>query len=164
MKANLAKLAGILLFVTAFFLPAVRPGRQQAPMRGYECALMTVEDLGETVMHPLSLFMPGDASGAEFNLCTALSGIISPLVILSFVVFPPRLRRAIAITVLVLMLAPWALFAMPEEGTGRIVPLIGHYLWMIGGIVIFTPEFVALYRNYRPVQQRASAIAPHSPD
>jgi hypothetical protein len=149
--AKLGRLVGLGLFIIAFALPAVRSITND--YRGYFCAFLTAENSATGLAH-LGQILQGNANGDEAicRLALIASGLISPLIVVSFFFRSLRIRRAIAISVLVLMGAPWIVFGLSNEPTGfgdpgGIHPLIGHYFWMIGGILIFTPEFVGLYRD-----------------
>ena len=91
---------------------------------------------------------------ALFTLSWAFSGIpiswMSPLIVLSGAVNPlaalyiamgsrPTLRlarRAVAAAVLAGLAAAWGVLAF-----AHMTPLVGHYLWVAGALLILSPEF-----------------------
>ncbi len=123
----IARLVGLGLYVWAFFLPAVRevttPGNDAPEMlRGSRCAWVTlVNTLNPEMWH-------------SKDFLAVFSGWINPLLVLYliFLLFPifrwPR--RIAAGLILVFMLGTWILFALYP-----LVPLVGHFLW-IGGILL----------------------------
>jgi len=151
--ANIGKVVGIALFVIAFLFPAVHEGSSE--YRGFECAYITA-----TTALGMILSRGGSPSSAEqlFDLAIIVSGAISPLIVMSFFFRSPGVRRVFAIAVFVLMIAPCIVFGMSREQSGfgsseAIRPLIGHYFWMIGGVLIFAPELVGICRKSRSESQ-----------
>jgi uncharacterized membrane protein len=143
MVTSIVRAVGILLFAVAFFLPAVRDahtvtGSGSAPMTGWMCATVA----GSASAGILHLFGPG-AQGKETAgvICLILSGWVNPLVLLyllscisqKFV----RIRRVLAVAILICFAATWFfLFKVP------MTPLIGHFLWVAGALMILAGEVV----------------------
>jgi hypothetical protein len=141
---RVVRIAGIVLFVVAFFLPAVRPGGTDtgpgsSPMVGWSCALIAAASTGG-IFHLEAAWQGKDAAGA---ICLILSGWVNPLVIfyLAFSIWPRfvLIRRVLAVAILVCFVATWVyLFKAP------MVPLIGHFLWVAGALMILAGEIVGL--------------------
>jgi hypothetical protein len=146
--ANLAKIVGIIFFIVSFFLPAVASGYAHSPSdyliasdayHGWACAAWT---LYGTVMFIGSLIGHDRQDGSAFFFM--VSGWITPLVIV-FGIFLGgiRAKRRAAKALAFLLIAPWLFFAIPESGwgPGPFRPLIGHYVWTLGCLLTFTPQY-----------------------
>jgi hypothetical protein len=141
MIVRILRLAGTVLFVVAFFLPAVRDahstgGPGSPPMSGWMCA---------TVAMSASAGIPHLASGTTQGkellgiLCLILSGWVNPLVLLYLFLCIWRklvwIRRVLAAAILICFVASWVfLFKAP------MIPLIGHFLWVAGALMILFGE------------------------
>jgi hypothetical protein len=72
-----------------------------------------------------------------------MSGWINPLIVLVLLAsFSRRLlmaRRVMGVVVLVCMAATWTFFAQQ-----KLVPLLGHFLWIAGALLILLPEALSL--------------------
>lgn len=128
----IARLLGFCIYVWAFFLPAVREVAQpggDAPevIKGSRCAWITV----------INTLNPEMWHGKDFM--AILSGWINPLLVLYliFLMFPifrwPR--RIAAAMILVFMVVTWVFFALYP-----LVPLVGHFLWIAGILLILVGE------------------------
>jgi len=130
---RIARILGYLVFLAAFFLPAVRQVTASgagAPevYQGWFCAWIT---LINTLNH-------------EFWHSTAflaiLSGWINPLMLLYVAFLFSRglgaARRVIAVIILLFMIATWIYFRLVP-----LVPLIGHVLWIVGILMIVAGDF-----------------------
>jgi hypothetical protein len=149
--ANLAKIIGIIFFIVSFFLPAVTTGYAQSPADywitsnayyGLACAAWT---LSGTVGFIVSLFGTDGPNGAAFFYM--ISGWMAPLVIV-FGIFldSNKAKRIVAKVLPPLLVAPWLFFAWPVSGWGAAPfrPLIGHYVWAVGCLLIFTPQYARM--------------------
>ena len=134
--AKLGKIAGIALFLIAFFLPGVHEGPND--YSGLACAAWT---LSGTASFIASVFGPDGPNGFLFFFM--VSGWISPLAIVGVFIRSEKARRVIAKTILLLLAGPWIVFAWPQSGWGavEIHPAFGHYVWTAGCLLIFTPEY-----------------------
>ena len=143
MVTRIVRAVGILLFAVAFFLPAVRDahtvtGSGAAPMTGWMCATVA----GSASAGILHLFAPGgQAKETAGILCLILSGWVNPLVLLYllFCIWRKfvRIRRVLAIAILICFAATaFFLFKAP------MIPLIGHFLWVAGALMILSGEVV----------------------
>lgn len=141
MVTRILKVVGIVLFVAAFYLPAVRDahtvtGSGSDPIAGWTCAAVA----GSASAGILQLFGPG-WQGKEIagSICLILSGWVNPLVLL-YLVFSiwrkfVRIRRALAVAILICFAATWFfLFKTP------MIPLIGHFVWVAGTLMILAGE------------------------
>jgi hypothetical protein len=132
----IVRLLGFCVFAAAFFLPAVRAGGsnpEAVEFPGWKCASVA---LTETV----ALVGKSGVERPSFEvLLVILSGWINPLVLLvlcfSFWQGLPVVRRVLAVLVLLCMAATWTFFSMQ-----KVTPLIGHYLWIAGALLILLPE------------------------
>ncbi|MGA3263099.1 MAG: hypothetical protein ABSC47_03530 [Terracidiphilus sp.] len=127
----IVRMLGLCIFIAAFFLPACRDaGSVNAYtniFKGWECAQIT-----------LSATFQRDTY-EDLNFLAVMSGWINPLILiyLPFSFFPKfkRVRRSLAAAVLVCMAATWVFFIV-----ARIVPLIGHFMWIAGALMILAGE------------------------
>jgi hypothetical protein len=147
--ANLAKIVGIIVFIVSFFLPAVTMGYAQSPADylitsdaypGWACAAWT---LSGTAGFIANLFGPDRVIGGMFFY--VISGWITPLVII-FALFPDhnKAKRIVAKVLPFLMVVPLLFFASAINsgwGPNSLRPLIGHYVWTVGCLLIFTPQY-----------------------
>lgn len=130
----IARILGCFVYVTAFFLPAVRevatPGFGAPEMlRGSRCAWITlVNSLSPEMWH------------SKYFLAV-LSGWINPLILLYliFLLLPKfRLpRRIVAGVIVVFIASTWVFFALYP-----LVPLVGHFLWIAGILLILAGEAI----------------------
>ena len=142
---RIIRLVGIVLFVVAFFLPAVRDahtasGPGSLPMSGWMCATVAIS-ASAGIFHLVSGAMQGkDLLGA---VCLILSGWVNPLVLLYlfFCIWRKfvRIRRVLAVAILVCFVATWIFLAKVP-----MVPTIGHFLWVAGGLMILFGEVARL--------------------
>lgn len=127
-----ARMLGYFIFLVAFFQPACRqvamPGAGDPDVyKGYFCAWVTLIDTLNGGM-----WQSRDA-------LAILSGWINPLMLLyvSFM-FSRRLRRArrvISILISLFLIGTWIYFYLVPY-----VPLIGHFLWVAGILLIMAGE------------------------
>ncbi len=143
MIMRIVRLAGIVVFVVAFFLPAVRDphttsGPGSAPVSGWMCALVA----GAASAGIFHINQPGLGGKDELGvICLILSGWVNPLVLLYllFCIWRKfvRIRRVLAVAILICFAATWVfLFKAP------MIPLIGHFLWVAGALMILAGEIV----------------------
>lgn len=138
----IARLVGLCIYVWAFFLPAVRevatPGGD-APevLRGSRCAWVTLINTRNPELWHSKDFL------------AILSGWINPLLVLYliFLLFPifrwPR--RIVAGIILLFILGTWVLFY-----TYPLVPLVGHFLWIAGILLILGGELFSRKKADQP--------------
>lgn len=140
MKRWIVTLAGIALFAAAFFLPAVRSpgtGPGSGPMPGWFCALFAASATGGLFRATAANIQAKDVLQV---VCVVLSGWVNPLVVFYLVVSLWRrlvtIRRVLAASIMVCLVATWIfLFKAP------MIPLIGHYMWVAGALLILSGEF-----------------------
>jgi len=132
----IARILGIAVFVIAFLLPACRlgpdaPGSNIFP--GWKCASVALTEttalFGKAVTWPIP----------EPVVLVVLSGWINPIILLVLILsVVPRVsivRRFMGVIVLISMVGTWVFFAQE-----KLTPLIGHFLWIAGAILILLPE------------------------
>jgi len=75
-----------------------------------------------------------------------LSGLVNPLLLiyLLFCIWPRfvGVRRVMCVAILVCMVGPWAYFHLEH-----FLPLIGHYLWVSGIVIILAGGFVGRFEK-----------------
>lgn len=109
-------------------------------MTGWMCATVA----GSASAGMLYLFAPG-WHGKEIPgfICITLSGWVNPLMLmyLMFSIWRKfvRIRRALAMAILVCFAAAWLLFFKAP-----MIPLIGHFVWVAGALMILSGEVVRL--------------------
>jgi len=130
--APVLKLVGLAIFVLAFFEPAV--ARENQNYAGWKCASVAVSFEQNIVAKP-------GAHHEPFEYLAGLSGLINPLILIAILLSPFRLlltvRRVIAVLIVACMIATWVLFAQQQ-----ISPLMGHYLWIAGALLVIAPELL----------------------
>jgi hypothetical protein len=130
--SRVVPLLGFCIFVAAFFLPAVRagaPGSDVVVFPGWKCASVA---LTETV----GLFGKSGLAAPSFPVwLVVFSGWINPLVLLLLCFSFSRrfltLRRVLAVLTVLCMAATWTFFALQ-----KVTPLIGHFLWIAGALLV----------------------------
>ncbi|MGD0631916.1 MAG: hypothetical protein ABR987_21495 [Terracidiphilus sp.] len=145
MAIRIVRLVGIVVFVVAFFLPAVRDahtpsGPGSLPMSGWMCATVAIS-ASAGILHLVSGTMQGkDLLGA---CCLILSGWVNPLVILYlfFCIWKKfvLIRRVLAVAILICVVATWVFFVKAP-----MVPLIGHFVWVAGALMILFGEVAGM--------------------
>jgi hypothetical protein len=140
MKRWIVTFAGIALFVTAFFLPAVRSpgtGAGSGPMLGWMCALVASSATGG-IFHASSASIEG--KDVLRIACLILSGWVNPLVFFYLIASIWRrlgtIRRVLGAAVMLCLIASWIFLVKAP-----MIPLIGHYLWAAGALLILSGEF-----------------------
>ena len=130
------RVVGFLLYTMAFLLPAVResvPAGATVPpsqiYKGWFCALVTLMNtFGKDVWQ-------------SKDFLAVLSGWINPLILIYLVLLLVHnlnwQRRLVAALIVAFMFATWIYFALAP-----LVPLVGHYLWIVGALMILSGEFV----------------------
>jgi len=141
----IVRMVGLPLFLTAFSLPAAsttETGPASGPVAGWVCALVA----GATTAGIPHLLTTAPAPDKKLlsGLFLVLSGWVNPLLLIyfGFTLAPRfvRLRRGLAVAILACLCASWAFFAM-----GPMYPLVGHYVWVAGILMLLAPEAVALF-------------------
>lgn len=128
----ISRIVGFCIYVAAFFLPACREAATlagEAPdvYQGSRCAWITL----------INTFS-GEIWHSKYFLAV-LSGWINPLILvyLFLLIFPKLLwpRRIVAGSIVLFIAATWALFYLVP-----LVPLVGHFLWIAGILLILAGE------------------------
>jgi MFS family permease len=122
-----ARILGYLVFLAAFFLPAVREPGSKDTFRGSFCAWITlINTFNRDVWH-------------SKDCLAILSGWINPLMLLYVAsLFSRRLRlfrRIVAILAALFIVGTWVYFYLAS-----MAPLIGHWLWIAGILLILASE------------------------
>lgn len=132
-----SRLAGLGIFVLAFFLPAVRLGAAGDAAAhvfpGWQCASLA---LNET----MALFGKSVKGAPPIAACLmAVSGWLNPLIAIDLLLSLWRgalmVRRIVGVLVILCMAATWIFFV--EE---KLTPLPGHFLWIAGAVLILLPD------------------------
>ena len=140
MFVRIARVVGVVLFAIAFFLPAVRSvetsGPGSGPEPGYVCAMVAIAITGRIFK---AIGAPGKDALGVFTII--LSGWLNPLILayLAFLPWPRFLitRRILAAGTVICLVATWIFFA-----DSQMVPLIGHFFWAAGALLIVAGEIV----------------------
>jgi hypothetical protein len=146
---GLCRIAGLCVFVTAFFLPACRMGGAgTGSYSGIQCALITIQGtVGFTIEVIPHLFSIATDTLFEAFVVNSI-GLINPLIVLIFCLsFSSRFvltRRILAGIVLLCTANAWMVI-----GHDHMVPLIGHYIW-IAGILTILATSVSIHLTDRP--------------
>jgi uncharacterized membrane protein len=128
---------GLCIFVAAFYMPAVR-GAETGPgtMAGWMCAAVALAATGG-IFHAAAAATEGkDLPGI---ICLILSGWVNPLVLL-YLLFSiwrkfVRIRCVLAVAILICFADTWFFFFKAP-----MIPLIGHFLWVAGALMILSGE------------------------
>lgn len=134
---------GLCVFVASFYLPAVRgaeTGPGNGPLTGWMCAAVALAATGG-VFHATAAATEGKDLPGIISLI--LSGWVNPL-ILMYLMFSiwrkfVRTRRVLAVAILICFAATWYFFFKAP-----MVPLIGHFIWVAGALMILAAEVVGL--------------------
>ena len=127
----ISRIVGFLVYVAAFFLPAVREvatgGDTPEVLQGSRCAwIMLINSFSHELWH-------------SQNFLAILSGWINPLVVLYliFLLFPKFRwpRRIVAGLIALFIVGTWVFFYLYP-----LVPLAGHFLWIAGILLILAGE------------------------
>lgn len=137
---RIVQAVGMVIFVAAFFLPAVRdpgsvPGPGSKPLLGWQCALFAAAATGTLRQWNNA----NSAKEAVGSICLVLSGWVNPLIFFYLICSIWRslvvLRRVFAVAIVLCYIATWIFLAQAP-----MVPRVGHYLWALGGFLILAGE------------------------
>lgn len=123
------RIVGILLFITAFFLPAVSPA-----VPGYDCAWITLLAGVAWLIHSQN-----DPQGS----LVLLAGLTNVFVIgyLAAITWGrKRLRTIVAIAAVVGLASAIIIVLQASSDDPETHALAGHYLWVAGILLILAPE------------------------
>jgi hypothetical protein len=133
----IVRLLGVTLFVVAFFLPAVN-GQQlgDSPLSGLQCAWITIVIATASVTR--------ESGGAASDIVMiVLSAIASPLAatlgVLALLGKAPRARLWLTPLLPICLIAASVFVAH-----SKMHPLIGHYVWTAGALLMTAPEFARM--------------------
>jgi len=142
--AKWGRIVGIALFAAAFLLPGVHLG--QNSYSGLECAW-------ETLCFTATFFatLSRHERSEGWSLFMMVSGWITPLVLFGLVAWSGKIKRGVAMILPFFLLAPWLVFAL-TDGAESIRPSFGHYIWTVGCLLIFTPEYAAIIASLKKVK------------
>lgn len=144
MTNRLARIMGFCFFAVAFFLPSVKESDRNINHDGWDCATITLAQSMPWANKGINL------SGFVRGIPFLIDGWVNPLVIiyLVLVMFPmanvkfrssTRVRRLVAYAILICILDCWVVMLACQ-----LVPLIGHFLWIGGILLMISPEFLDL--------------------
>lgn len=154
MRSWLIRTAALVVFGVSFALPAIQLGDSVSPpnrLSGWACALFASITGPKALVQSLGQRIPFD------DVLIVLSGLINYLflaiLVLSFWRRLVRLRLVLGAVMIPCFVATWMFFASSET-----TPLIGHYLWIAGAILIVVPDILTAFRKPRTP---ATTIADH---
>jgi hypothetical protein len=138
MSTRIVRIVGIVLFAAAFFMPAITfPGADPDPMTGWMCAVVAGASTASIFYSGASLVREDPAG----TVCLILSGWVNPLMLmhLMFSIWRKfvRIRRVLAAAILICFVATWFFFFKAP-----MTPLIGHFVWVAGALMILAAEVV----------------------
>ena len=121
-------LAGLCIFVTSFFLPAVNTGGVEGKVPGWVCAWFAL-------IHGVS--------GEPLSLLLMAAGLVNPLIVLYAALRAfgraVTFHRRLAVSAVVCLAASWIFLAFTHAAI-----LIGHAAWVAGILMIVAKEARAL--------------------
>jgi len=158
MKAWLVRIAALVVFGISFALPAVRlsgggPGAE--PIRGWTCAVFA------SLIGPKALVQSIGQGVRTEDVLIVISGLVNYLFLAIFVLSfwrrPVRTRLVAGALALLCLVATWAYFA-----SSHTTPLVGHYLWIAGAVLILAPDLARLFsrRGAGAAADESAARAP----
>jgi hypothetical protein len=123
----ICRIIGLAIFAAAFLLPACRDSGNinifTDTYPGWKCAQIAFTAAFQKDSYESS------------NFLAVMSGLINPLILIyltfSFFARFKRVRRTLAVAVLVCMAATWTFFWI-----AHLVPLVGHFMWIVGALMI----------------------------
>ncbi|HWE87126.1 MAG TPA: hypothetical protein VG267_19425 [Terracidiphilus sp.] len=151
MKPWLIRIAALAVFAGSFALPAIRmagsgPGNQ--PLRGWMCASFA------SILGPKALVQSLSHGVQSEGILISAGGLVNylflALLVLALWRRLVRTRLVIGALMLPCFIATWILFASTKT-----TPLIGHFLWIAGAVLLVVPDIVSLFRK-----RETAAIAP----
>jgi hypothetical protein len=143
------RVVGLVLFVVAYFLPAVRNGDGGAgAMWGWSCAYLSLNFL----LGAVNDLFHGRAQGQEMLI--GASGLINLLVPGFLVVrgWAWKWGLAVVTTLLVVVVVPAALHVSEMKA------IAGCYLWLGGTLVVLVSEFVPAKEKEMLGEQRQASV------
>jgi hypothetical protein len=139
---------GVCIFAVSFFLPACRDMKTGAIgragiMRGYECAVdaLTWGFAYLWHLHPI---------GPLLLLSDLINLLVPAYLFFSFATDRKVARRRIAMFTLACMVATWSSLVF-----FKLVPLVGHFLWIAGALLVIVPQWIA----DRRAPQKSNSVA-----
>lgn len=155
MIPKIVRWIGVGLFAISFFLPAVRfsggaPGPGDLP--GFVCAWFSFQMFTAAPLGLVKAVLPHGSADHDWLMVLEISGagIVVPTVVgflLCFLGTSKRLiqtRRICAVIIVAGLVCAWCYLQIPgsPEASDRPAPLIGHYLWTLGILLILAPEII----------------------
>jgi hypothetical protein len=165
MIPKIARWVGIALFVISFFLPAVGGGggggwgfSDQLP--GWLCALYSLMAISWSLISmPSSILalIQGHAGSQEMphewfkSLALSGAGLVVPMVLIYLLLClrgqGTKLllsRRVVASVILAGVIGAWCFLLLPNSPPDhdQLTPMIGHFLWTLGIVLILAPEII----------------------
>jgi hypothetical protein len=141
MKTWLVRILALVVFGVSFALPAVRlsggsPGA--SPIPGWTCAVFA------SILGPKSLVQSIGQGVRTEDVLIVVSGLVNYLflaiVVLSFWRRLVRTRLVVGALTLLCFVAAWFYFALSQT-----TPLVGHYLWFGGAILLLVPDLARFF-------------------
>jgi hypothetical protein len=129
------RIAGLLLFVTSYFLPAVTNSQGGgSPMPGWSCAYFSMVFLVGAVNN----LVHGRVGGQGSGILIGVSGLINLLMPAFLAVrgLAWKFGLAVVTTLLAVFVVPAALHVSEMKAT------IGCYLWLGGTLLVLLSEFL----------------------
>jgi hypothetical protein len=133
----LCRIFGICIFAAAFFLPACTDGGEGGGIHsGIDCALWTISGTITFLLNTTTNFSAFFAEADVFELFIfGIIGLINPLVVL-ILFFSYSNRFLMARRILAGIVLVCTALASIFLAQNHMVPLIGHYLWTTGILIV----------------------------
>jgi hypothetical protein len=155
MKLLILRLVGFIAFAFAFLMPAVGltgradgPGKGPFELTGWMCATVATGATAGLFHMTSAVWQERDATGIVFLI---LSGWVNPLTVLYLVFTIWRrlvvIRRILAAAILVCIASTWAFFAESWKTDSPMHPIVGHYLWVGGILILLSPEVFTIFKR-----------------
>lgn len=134
---RIARIVGYFVFLAAFFLPAVREPGHDDVLRGSMCAWITIINTFNREVWRTK------------DCLATLSGWINPLMLVYVASLFSRklllLRRMVAVVIALLLVGTWVYFYLAP-----LVPLVGHFCWVVGIAMILAGEMAPRNEAHLP--------------
>lgn len=159
MKSWLVRIAALAVFAVSFALPAIllaSSGPDNQPLKGWMCASFA------SILGPKALVQSLGQGVRSEDVLIVLGGLVNYffLVILVLAFWRPLVRTRLAFGALMLpcFVATWISFA-----SSKTAPLIGHFLWIAGAVLLVVPDIVSLFRKPQTAATAPSASSGQAP-
>ena len=163
MKAWLIRILALIVFAVSFALPAIRPagpdpasqtasqpGNAPQTIPGWTCAMIASTAAPKALAQSIGQGL--NKEGVE----VFLSGLINYLFVLILVLSAwrrlVRTRLVVGALMIPCLIATWMFFAAQ-----KFTPLVGHYMWIGGAVLLLVPDVVAIFSGQATPSEKTAA-------